>query len=52
MIALAPLSLGVFWRGASIPAWTHVVKEVRKLSSVHTVGWFRGERGERVPVKH
>ena len=51
-IALAAVFLGVLWRGASTPAWAHVVEEVRKLSSVHTVGWFRGERGERVPVKH
>ena len=51
-IALVAVFLGVFWRGASTPAWAHVVEEVRKLSSVHTVGWFRGERGERVPVKH
>ena len=51
-VALAAVFLGVLWRGASTPAWAHVVEEVRKLSSVHTVGWFRGERGERVPVKH
>lgn len=50
--ALAAVFLGVLWRGASTLAWAHVVEEVRKLSSVHTVGWFRGERGERVPVKH
>ena len=51
-IALAGLFLGVLWRGTSTLAWAQVVEEVRKLSSVHTVGWFRGERGERVPVKH
>ncbi len=51
-IALAAVFLGVLWRGASTPAWAHVVEEVRKLSSVHTVGWFRGENGDRVPVKH
>ncbi len=51
-VALAAVFLGVLWRGASTPAWAHVVEEVRKLSSVHTVGWFRGETGERVPVKH
>ena len=51
-IALVAAFLGVLWRGASTPAWAHVVEEVRKLSSVRTVGWFRGERGERVPVKH
>ena len=51
-IALAAVFLSVLWRGASTPAWAHVVEEVRKLSSVHTVGWFRGEKGERVPVKH
>ncbi len=51
-VALAGLFLGVLWRGTSTLAWAQVVEEVRKLSSVHTVGWFRGERGERVPVKH
>ena len=51
-IALAGLFLGVLWRGTSTLAWAQVVEEVRKLSSVHTVGWFRGERGERVPVEH
>ena len=51
-VALAGLFLGVLWRGTSTLAWAQVVEEVRKLSSVRTVGWFRGERGERVPVKH
>ena len=51
-VALFGLFLGVLWRGTSTPVWAHVVEEVRQLSSVHTVGWFRGERGERVPVKH
>ena len=51
-IALAGLFLGVLWRGTSTLAWAQVVEEVRKLSSVRTEGWFRGERGERVPVKH
>ena len=51
-LGLAGLILGVLWREASTPAWAHVVEEMRKLSSVHTVGWFRGESGERVPVKH
>ena len=51
-LALAGLVLGVLWRGVSTPAWAQVVEEMSKLSSVRTVGWFRGERGERVPVKH
>ena len=51
-VALAAVFLGVLWRGASTPAWAQVVEEMGKLSSVRTVGWFRGERGERVPVKH
>ncbi|MDE2926181.1 MAG: hypothetical protein OXT71_07280 [Acidobacteriota bacterium] len=51
-IALAALFVGVLWRGTSTLAWAHVVEEVRKLSSVRTEGWFLGESGERVPVKH
>ena len=51
-VALAGLFLGVLWRGPSTLAWAHVVEEVRKLSSVRTEGWFLGESGERVPVKH
>lgn len=51
-VALAGLFLGVFWRGPSTLAWAQVVEEVRKLSSVRTEGWFLGESGERVPVKH
>ena len=51
-VVLAAVFLSVLWRGASTPAWAHVVEEMRELSSVHTVGWFRGETGERVPVKH
>lgn len=51
-VALAGLFFGVLWRGTSTLAWAHVVEEVRKLSSVRTEGWFLGERGERVPVKH
>lgn len=51
-VALAGLFLGVLWRGTSTLAWAHVVEEVRKLSSVRTEGWFLGESGERVPVKH
>ena len=51
-VALAGLFLGVLWRGASTPAWAQVVEEVRNVSSLRTVGWFRGESGERVPMKH
>ena len=51
-VALTGLFLGVLWRGTSTLAWAHVVEEVRKLSSVRTEGWFLGESGERVPVKH
>ena len=48
---LAGVVFGVLWHEASTPAWAEVVAEVRKLHSVHIVGWFRGEKGERVPVK-
>ncbi|MDE2809386.1 MAG: hypothetical protein OXN90_13295 [Gemmatimonadota bacterium] len=48
---LAGIVFGVLWHDASTPAWAEVVAEVRKLHSVHIVGWFRGEKGERVPVK-
>ena len=48
---LAGVVFGVLWHDASTPAWAEVVAEVRKLHSVHIVGWFRGEKGERVPVK-
>lgn len=51
-IALAGLFLGVLWRGSSTPVWAQVVQEVRNVSSLRTVGWFRGESGERVPMKH
>ena len=51
-IALAGLLLGVLWRGSSTPVWAQVVEEVRNVSSLRTVGWFRGESGERVPMKH
>lgn len=50
--ALAGLFLGVLWRGSSTPVWAQVVQEVRNVSSLRTVGWFRGESGERVPMKH
>ncbi len=48
---LAAVVVGVLWQDASVPAWAEVVAEVRKLHSVHIVGWFRGEKGEQVPVK-
>ena len=48
---LAAVVVGVLWQDASAPAWADVVAEVRKLHSAHIVGWFRGEKGERVPVK-
>ena len=48
---LAAVVVGVLWQDASAPAWAEVVAEVRKLHSVHIVGWFRGEKGEQVPVK-
>ncbi len=51
-VALAALFLGVLWRGSSTPVWAQVVQEVRNVSSLRTVGWFRGENGERVPMKH
>ena len=47
---LAGVVFGVLWQG-STPAWAEVVAEVRKLNSVHVEGWFRGEKGEQVPVK-
>ena len=40
----------MLWQG-STPAWAEVVAEVRKLNSVRVEGWFRGEKGEQVPVK-
>lgn len=51
-VALVGLFLGVLWRGTSKLAWAQVVEEVRNVSSLRTVGWFRGESGERVPMKH
>ena len=48
---LAAVVVGVLWQDASTPAWADVVAEVRKLHSVHIVGWVRGERGEQVQVK-
>ena len=47
---LAGVVFGVLWQG-STPAWAEVVAEVRKLNSVRVEGWFRGEKGEQVPVK-
>ena len=47
---LAGVVLGVLWQG-SASAWDEVVAEVRKLHSVRVEGWFRGEKGEQVPVK-
>ena len=52
VVVLASLFLGVLWRGSSTPVWAQVVQEVRNVSSLRTVGWFRGESGERVPIKH
>ena len=40
----------MLWQG-STSAWAEVVAEVRKLNSVRVEGWFRGEKGEQVPVK-
>ena len=51
VVVLAGLFLGVLWRGSSTPVWAQVVQEVRNVSSLRTVGWFRGESGERVPMK-
>ena len=47
---LAGVVFGVLWQG-NTPAWAEVVAEVRKLNSVRVEGWFRGEKGEQVPVK-
>ena len=47
---LAGVVFGILWQG-STPAWAEVVAEVRKLNSVRVEGWFRGEKGEQVPVK-
>ena len=47
---LAGVMFGVLWQG-STSAWAEVVAEVRKLNSVRVEGWFRGEKGEQVPVK-
>ena len=47
---LAGVVFGVLWQG-STPAWAEVVAEVRKLNSVRVEGWFRGEKGEQVPVQ-
>ncbi|MCY3762368.1 MAG: hypothetical protein OXH50_14040, partial [Gemmatimonadetes bacterium] len=48
---LAAVAGGRRGQDGATPAWADVVAEVRKLHSVHIVGWFRGEKGERVPVK-
>ena len=47
---LAGVVFGVLWQG-NTSAWAEVVAEVRKLHSVRVEGWFRGEKGEQVPVK-
>ena len=47
---LAGVVFGVLWQG-STSAWAEVVAEVRKLHSVRMEGWFRGEKGDQVPVK-
>ena len=47
---LAGVVFGVLWQG-STSAWAEVVAEVRKLHSVRVEGWFRGEKGEQVPVQ-
>ena len=47
---VAGVVFGVLWQG-SAPAWAEVVAEVRKLHSVRVEGWFRGEKGEQVPVQ-
>ena len=47
---LAGVVFGVLWQG-STSAWAEVVAEVRKLNSVRVEGWFRGEKGEQVPVQ-
>ena len=47
---LAGVVVGVLWQG-STSAWAEVVAEVRKLHSVRVEGWFRGEKGEQVPVQ-
>ena len=47
---LAGVVLGVLWQ-ESTAAWAEVVAEVRKLHSVRVEGWFRGEKGEQVPVQ-
>ena len=47
---LAGVMFGVLWQG-STSVWAEVVAEVRKLNSVRVEGWFRGEKGEQVPVK-
>ena len=47
---LAGVVFGVLWQ-ESAPAWAEVVAKVHKLNSVRVEGWFRGEKGEQVPVK-
>ena len=47
---LAGVVFGVLWQ-ESAPAWAEVVAKVNKLNSVRVEGWFRGEKGEQVPVK-
>ena len=47
---LAGVVFGVLWQG-NTSAWAEVVAEVRKLHSVRVEGWFRGEKGEQVPVQ-
>ena len=47
---LAGVVFGVLWQ-ENTSAWAEVVAEVRKLHSVRVEGWFRGEKGEQVPVQ-
>ena len=47
---LAGVVFGVLWQG-NTAAWAEVVAEVRKLNSVRVEGWFRGEKGEQMPVQ-
>ena len=47
---LAGVVFGVLWQ-RNTAAWAEVVAEVRKLHSVRVEGWFRGEKGEQVPVQ-
>lgn len=47
---LAGVVFGVLWQESAL-AWAEVVAKVHKLNSVRVEGWFRGEKGEQVPVK-